>query len=173
MIKITGWPRIRFLHEVFNDAVFVHILRDGRAVVNSMLNVNFWRGWMGPSRWRWGQLNPAQMKEWAMYDHSFVALAAIQWKIFVDAMQAAADRIPKNQLLEVKYEDMCAAPGQTLKNIIDFCGLGWAKELDVRLAKATFKNTNDKWQKNLTERQKTIMNEILKGYLPLYGYEPC
>ena len=170
LIKITGWPRIRFLHEVFDDAFFVHILRDGRAVVNSMLNVSFWRGWMGPSRWRWGQLNQAQMKEWAMYDHSFVALAAIQWKIFIDAMRAAADRIPKGQLLEVKYEDLCADPRQTLEDITGFCGLGWAKELDKQLAKTTFKNTNLKWQKDMTGRQKTIMNEILKDYLLLYNY---
>lgn len=41
LIKITGWPRIGFLHEIFNDAKFIHIIRDGMAVVNSMMNV----GW--------------------------------------------------------------------------------------------------------------------------------
>ena len=30
LIKITGWPRIGYLNEIFEDARFIHILRDGR-----------------------------------------------------------------------------------------------------------------------------------------------
>ncbi len=43
LVKITGWPRIGFLSEVFEDARFIHVMRDGRAVANSMLNVYFGR----------------------------------------------------------------------------------------------------------------------------------
>lgn len=41
--KLTGPPRIEFLSTVFPDALFVHVVRDGRAVVHSLLNVAFWR----------------------------------------------------------------------------------------------------------------------------------
>ena len=49
LIKITGWPRIGYLDEIFEDARFIHIKRDGRAVASSLLHVNFWRGWYGPA----------------------------------------------------------------------------------------------------------------------------
>ena len=52
LVKITGWPRIGFLNEIFEDAKFIHIIRNGRAVANSLLHVNFWRGWYGPQGWR-------------------------------------------------------------------------------------------------------------------------
>jgi omega-hydroxy-beta-dihydromenaquinone-9 sulfotransferase len=41
LLKITGWPRISFLSEIFEEAKLVHTMRDGRAVANSMLNVRF------------------------------------------------------------------------------------------------------------------------------------
>ena len=33
LIKITGWPRIGFLNEIFEDAKFIHVLRDVRVPV--------------------------------------------------------------------------------------------------------------------------------------------
>jgi len=48
LTKITGRPRIGFLRESFSDAKFIHIRRDGRAVINSMINVDWWWGWRGP-----------------------------------------------------------------------------------------------------------------------------
>jgi hypothetical protein len=34
LLKITGWPRLGYLAEVFPQARFIHVLRDGRAVAN-------------------------------------------------------------------------------------------------------------------------------------------
>ncbi|GAJ21506.1 unnamed protein product, partial [marine sediment metagenome] len=83
MIKLTGWSRIEYIKELFPDAKFIHILRDGRGVANSLINVDFWKGWEGPHKWRWGMLNEEKMKEWNKYDQSFVILAAMEWKILV------------------------------------------------------------------------------------------
>ena len=64
LIKITGWSRIGFLNEIFEDAKFIHMLRDGRAVASSLLHVNFWRGWYGPQSWRAGLLSPEDQATW-------------------------------------------------------------------------------------------------------------
>ncbi len=56
-LRITEWPRIGFLSEIFEDTVFVHADRDGRLVADSMLNVRFRRGWEGPGSWRFGPLS--------------------------------------------------------------------------------------------------------------------
>ena len=39
MHKFTGWPRARLLAAVFPEAKFVHVLRDGRSVANSYVQV--------------------------------------------------------------------------------------------------------------------------------------
>src|SRR5262245_59764101 len=46
--KITGWPRLGYLQQIFGDAKFIHLVRDGRAVVNSRLQESWWPGWEGP-----------------------------------------------------------------------------------------------------------------------------
>lgn len=43
LAKITGLLRIGFIRSVFPEASFIHIVRDGRAVVDSLLNVDFWK----------------------------------------------------------------------------------------------------------------------------------
>ena len=35
LCKITGWPRIGFLHAVFPKREFINVIRDGRAVASS------------------------------------------------------------------------------------------------------------------------------------------
>ena len=68
LLKITGWPRIGYLNEIFEDASFIHIVRDGRAVASSLLHVDFWRGWYGPHGWRAGLLSPEDQAAWEGYD---------------------------------------------------------------------------------------------------------
>ena len=75
LVKITGWPRMGFLNEIFEDAKFIHIKRDGRAVASSLLHVGFWRGWYGPQGWRAGLLSPEDQATWESYDRSFTAFS--------------------------------------------------------------------------------------------------
>lgn len=41
--KFTGPPRIWFLNKLFPDAFFIDVIRDPRAVVASLLSVDFWK----------------------------------------------------------------------------------------------------------------------------------
>jgi len=170
LIKITGWPRIGFLKEIFPDAKFIHVYRDGRAVVNSLLNVFFWSGWRGPANWRWGELTPAQREKWERYDRSFVALAAIEWEILMTAHQEAGARIPADDLMEIRYEDLCQSPLEWTRQAIEFAGLEWSPGFAATVRNFSLKNTNYKWQEELTEVQQKVLNECLSDTLKKYNY---
>jgi len=170
LIKITGWPRIGFLHEIFNDAKFIHILRDGRAVTNSMINVKFWHGWSGPNNWRWGQLTPSQNEEWERYDKSFIVLACIQWKILMDAMEKAKRYVNKNDYFEVKYEDLSSHTMNVFKDVVEFCDLEWSRKFEKSIDNYELKNKNYKWKKEFTKDQQKIVENVLHDYLKKYGY---
>ena len=64
LVKITGWPRIGALQEIFPDAKFIHIVRDGYSVANSFLQVPWWWGWRGPQNWRFGLLPADEQAVW-------------------------------------------------------------------------------------------------------------
>jgi omega-hydroxy-beta-dihydromenaquinone-9 sulfotransferase len=170
LIKITGWPRIRFLYEIFNDAKFIHVMRDGRAVVNSLINVDFWWGWYGDHNWRWGELTEAQKKDWERFDKSFIALAGIQWKILMDAIEDAKKYVDKKNILEVKYENLCSDPLTTFKEVIEFCELKNSKYLFESINNYSLRNTNSKWKKELTDEQQRILENVIGDYLKRYGY---
>lgn len=170
--KITGWPRIGLLQEIFPDAKFIHIVRDGRAVVNSLLNVDWWSGWQGPEAWRWGTLTPTQREQWETYGQSFVALASIEWNILMDAMQQARPLVPAENFLEIRYEDFCDDTVGMTKDVMDFCELSWSTELANAVGTYKIRNTNYKWQKDLSPAQQAIMNDIMGPFLQAYNYEP-
>jgi len=171
LLKVTGWPRVGFLKEVFPDAKFIHVLRDGRAVVNSLLSVNWWQGWQGPENWCWGQLTPAQRKEWRKQDESFVALAGIEWKILLGAMDKAKSEAGAEQFLEVKYEDLCADPVGVFRQVTGFCGLESSAWFEHFVAGHSWKNTNYKWRDEFTPQQQQVLQDVIGDELKRRGYE--
>jgi hypothetical protein len=170
LIKITGWPRLGYLHEIFPDARFLHIVRDGRAVVNSLVNVDWWWGWGGPEKWRLGELTPAQRSLWEKHNRSFIALAGLQWNILLEAMDAARQSIPKEAFLEIRYEDLCARPMPVLREALDFLELDWNPVFESRLRHHDLRSSNFKWQEELTPDQHRIMEDVMRKHLTRYGY---
>jgi len=170
LIKVTGWPRIGFIREIFPDAKFIHIMRDGRAVTNSMLNVDFWWGWRGPQSWRWGELSAKDNDDWIKHNRSFVALAGIQWRILMDAMEEAKRHLDERSFMEVKYEDLCNDPINNFRKVIDFCGLEWSNDFDKNLNSFTLGSQDYKWKEQITEDQVYILDDVLKEYLNRFGY---
>ena len=171
LIKITGWPRLGWLNEVFEDARFIHILRDGRAVASSLLHVNFWRGWYGPQGWRAGLLSPEDQATWESHDRSFVALAALEWRIQMRAMEAARRSLDPSRVLEIKYETFCEAPKEQFARVLEFAELPPSPELQREVDATPIKSTSNRWRDDLTPAQQRILDDLLRDDLRRYGYE--
>jgi hypothetical protein len=170
LIKITGWPRLGYLDEIFEDACFVHLIRDGRAVASSLLHVDFWRGWRGPQGWRAGLLSPEDQAAWESFDRSFVALAGLEWRIQMRAMDRARGSIDPARLLEVRYEDFCRQPLKTIRRVLEFSEMPDSPELVARLAATPIRNSPERWRNRLTAEQQGVLGELLRDDLRRYGY---
>lgn len=161
LIKVTGWGRLGFLNKLFPDARFIHIVRDSRAVANSLLNVGFWTGWYGPDRWRWGKLDPELHALWEKYDQSFLALAVIQWKMLVNSYCLSREVIDDNRFLQITYDDFCTNYETKLKTILDFCELERSPVFDEKRKHITVDNKDEKWKQHLTEEQQEMLKALL------------
>jgi omega-hydroxy-beta-dihydromenaquinone-9 sulfotransferase len=170
LIKITGWSRIGFLNEIFEDAKFIHILRDGRAVASSLLHVNFWRGWYGPQGWRAGLLSPEDQATWESYDRSFTALAGIEWRIQMQAIDAARRALDPTLFLEVKYENFCEQPVESFRRVLEFAEVPWSADFEREIRAASIKSTSNRWRDDLAPRQQAILDDLLREDLRRYGY---
>lgn len=170
LVKITGWPRVSYLNEIFGDAKFIHLIRDGREVASSLLHVNFWRGWQGPQGWRAGLLSAEDQAIWERYDRSFVALAGLEWRIQMRAMELARSSVDPARFLEIKYEDFCAQPEKCLQRVLEFAELPMSAELTRQLVERPIRKASHKWRDRLTDPQQRILHEILDEDVKLYGY---
>lgn len=172
LVKLTGWSRIGFLDEIFEDAKFIHIVRDGRAVANSHLHVNSWqwRGWYGPYSWRYGPLPPEEQVAWEASGRSFVALAGIQWMIHTRAIETARQALDPSRFLEVKYETFCEQPLETCQRVMEFAELQRSPAFE-RHVKASSIRDSDHWRKDLSAAQQAMLTDLLREDLRRYGYE--
>jgi omega-hydroxy-beta-dihydromenaquinone-9 sulfotransferase len=170
LIKITGWARIGFLDEIFEDARFIHIIRNGRAVASSLLHVNFWRGWYGPQGWRAGLLSPEDQAVWESYGRSFTALAGLEWRIQMRAIEAARRTLDPARFVEVKYETLCREPVETCRRIAAFAELPESAEFERHVSRAPITDMSDRWRRDLTPAQQALLDDLLRDDLIRYGY---
>lgn len=170
LYKLTGWSRIRFFNEIFPDALFINIIRDGRAFANSIIQVPWWEGWNGPQNWRWGELAEEYKKEWENSEKSYIVLAGIQWKLLLDELEESRKFLDENRFLQVRYENLIQDPTATFEEILKFSDLPFPEKFRKKIQDKKFHNYNYKWKKNLPKREREKLNMILSEHLSKYGY---
>jgi hypothetical protein len=169
--KFTGWPRAAFIHAVMPEARFVHVVRDGRAVASSLLQMDWWKGYGGPEAWGFGPLTPDAAAEWEASGKSFALLAGIEWKLLLDAAEVAKLAVPAQQWLEVRYEDVVADPVAGYGRILEFLGLAWNEGFAAGFAQHSFDPAaQTRWQADLDARSIELLNASLADHLARYGY---
>lgn len=166
LVKFTGWPRLGWILACFPDARVVHVVRDARAVTNSMLNVDWWQGWHGPHRWSFGPLEPAESMLWESARHDFAALGCLQWNRLVRAWHSAVERLDaagRGQVLEVRYDALCNDRDATIRSILDFADLPWTPAFGAHLVRYELESRDDKWQRDLSPASQEAMQRVLEA----------
>ncbi len=174
--EYSGWSRIGFLKEIFPDARFVHIVRDGRAVAHSYTNVEWWNGWQGVYRWRLGVPEPDLLAKLERYGNSFLALAAVYWKILVRNIMNAAAQLPAGDALLVRYEDLVADPEKEARRCVEFAGLEAEPRFIRHLRTVKIVDANrhrmriPPWREALDASQLAMFEDLAGEELAEFGY---
>lgn len=163
--------RVEYLHALFADAWFVHLVRDGRAAISSLITAWQTRGrrfavqgapqrvdiaGYDGSEWRF--LVPPG---WERYSsgRSLAEVCAYQWVASNAAILDAKAAIATQQWITVKYEDLVAAPPSQIAGLLDRLGISetaaaveWACELDSHVTTtAVTLPRRDKWREEHAE----------------------
>ena len=171
LLKITGWPRAGFLADVLPGVRFVHLVRDGREVARSLMDMPWWLGWHGPENWRFGPLSDEEEEAWARSEHSFAWLAGLQWRRVLAAAGRSAARIGAERWLDVRYEDLCADPVDAIGRMLAFGGLPVSPAIEGAVANGTVRPSTRRWDAELSVRDGRILAESLRSTLEDWGYE--
>ncbi len=170
--KLTGPGRISFLASIFPDARFIHIIRDGRSVVESLLRQHFWQDKGGLEKPFWDGTPEHILQEWEASGREGDVLTALQWRYVVQSIRCDAEKLSTKSYLEVRYEDFVHEPIKTLKSLYHFTNLDIPEEVKQahKNDNRSFKNMNEKWHdlgKERLERITTVMQPLLQelGYV--------
>jgi hypothetical protein len=167
----TGWPRSGLLQAAFPDARFIHVVRDGRAVANSWLQMGWWSGYQGPSKWYLGPLPEPYAREFEASGGSFVLLAGIGWKLLIDSFEQARAAVPAKQWLDVRIEDLSADPRGQLAALLDFVELEWSPEFEEGFSRHRFDSARGQaFRRDLDRGNLRLLDGSLRGHLETWGY---
>jgi hypothetical protein len=153
--------RMEFLNEIFPDAIFLHIIRDGRAVAYSIM-----RSRQKHSGRYWSTRPPGWRD---LLQRPMLEACALQWKMIVEHVLNSVQSVPPDQYLETKYEDFILHPAETLKFIGNRCGLEWSEDL-LESSAIGLENRNFKWQENLNPAEKDTLTPHVGELLARLGY---
>lgn len=170
--KLTGPARIGFLRSLFDDALFINIVRDGRAVVHSLLNVDFWKNTFRLTEPAWQNgLSEAQLERWQTLERSPLALAALEWQAVLESTWRESAELPPGRYLEIRYEDFLAAPQPVLARLCEFCDLPASPEIERFLStRVRLKNMNYQFRERFKPRELAMLEEIMGDLLVRLGY---
>lgn len=157
-----------FLDVIFPDSYYIHVIRDGRAVVHSNHN--------RATRDRFRSLFPfgnfPKPINWRNYlQEDLISQFAYQWRDVVLTIQEFEKQLStSNRFITIKYEDLCADPHGVLRQVDEFCGLAPDGRLPSRIP-FKLEAQNHKWQQDFDtqtiEKVETIINDLMKslGYM--------
>jgi hypothetical protein len=164
--------RIEFLRIVFPDAVFIHVIRDGRAVVHSLLEMMQ----REPERKQvpmGGFCKPPDWRDYLREDP--VEQAALQWREIVRHILSQRDALSGGDTrscyyLEYRYEDLCQDTRGVLAEAFAFAGLRTSPDVLARLPER-LPLQNFKWRQSLNPAQIETMVRIQRPLLLQLGYD--
>ncbi len=164
--------RIEFLRTVFPDAAFIHVIRDGRAVVQSLLEMVE----REPERKRMPMGAFCKPPNWRDYLRDDpVEQAALQWREIVryvldrrDALEDGDAR--RRYYFEYRYEDLCLDTRGVLGEVFSFAGLRKDPHVLARLPER-LPSRNFKWQQALSPAQIETVVSIQRPLLLQLGYD--
>src|SRR5205809_3108300 len=159
--------RMRYLLRAFPDALFVHLIREGRATVES----NYARTLRDPFRtdWPFGQFpKPPKWREYVTLP--LLEQFAWQWVDLIEHIRQSAKSYGLvDRYLEVEYEAFCHNPCQVLELVDAFCGLSPAGR-DGTGIRDGLSDRNQRWRATLSADQVASVDRIVSKLNQALGY---
>jgi hypothetical protein len=156
--------RLEYLHAIFPDALFIHIIRDPRATISSLLKVDWW-----PDLQIWceGNITP---HEWSRQGKDEAELAAALWRAETEYILDRRGGLD-SQYMMVTYEELIENPRSVLESILGFCGLEWSDRVARFVHPQDITSMNYKFRQSLSGEQISLIESLSSPVLRRLGRE--
>jgi hypothetical protein len=126
--------RLPFINEMFPDARFVHIYRNGREVAKSIERADAKGRWFGASSYKWTQLvqiasareDTSQLAELCARPYE---KGLLEWRLSTEAAVGFFHGMPADSYYELSYADLVDNPVRATQRLLSFLAI----EVDRRV----------------------------------------
>ena len=120
--------RLNFIQQIFPDARFIHIYRNGLEVAKSIEKLSEQGHWFGSKSYKWEQLVDYSMN---LDDvHNLTALCTtyfdkglLEWRLSTESAVTFLRSLSDNTFFELNYDQFLADPVKSVSQIFDFIGV--------------------------------------------------
>ena len=152
--------KVDLLYQLFPEAKFIHIVRDGRDVFDSRRRMD------------------------SNKDNSPVM--AIEWCYKIHKIETFFESLPPSNKYTLRYEDLLINPEETLEKLCEFMQIEYEPQMIDFYKKSKYyigshhsklifrpitSENLQKWKINLSGQEIKVFDLIAKRYLKKYGYE--
>jgi len=155
--------RIPLLSSIFPDARYVHLVRDGREVTQSLSTVEWWNG---HKVW-WDGRTPLEMER-AGEDR--LSICARNWVRELQELRQQLAQIERDNVLEMRFEDLLRDPMRNLERVVRFLGLEFSADYRHTIEALHLGPVRDKWQSDWSESQLAHVLDEARPMLRELGY---
>ncbi len=140
-MKFTGPGRVEYLSSIFPDALFINVVREPAATVNSLLKVPFWQAQGLHQLWWQGAYSNRELETYQQIRHDPVCSTAFQLSKILKTTEEEIART-KVKSLTVHYEDFVRDPQFIVHQIMHFCHLPPCERVRNKLRNSPIRDQN-------------------------------
>jgi hypothetical protein len=169
--------RLRYLNRLFPDAVFVHLIRDGRAVCASLLKFRAAAAaFFGPDHRH--ATSGVKVPDWprikAYWDTDPVTSVGLLWRDVMEIVERDRRAIPAERFVEVVYEDLVADPPRYLRAVAGRCALRWDDQTQriftQEAQRLSLGARNEQWKARFSAADLDRLMPIIGPTMERHGY---
>ena len=192
---VSNTLRLPFLFKVFPEAKFIHLIRDGRSVVESVFRL-----WDQPTAFSYklkklryfpvtnfayaywffknSFFSDKKARVWGtryegiyedLEQHSRLLVCARQWVSCIESAERDFKLIDPSQVYNVRYESLVSDP-DCINPLCEFLGLNDNSNVIQRYNETVRGDTRDKWRDKWTDDEKAMLSRELDSTLSRLNY---
>ena len=147
--------RIRLLSSIFPAARYVHLIRDGRDVTQSLATVEWWDN---HTVW-WDGRTPLEMER---AGEPRLSICARNWVREVQELQVGLARIDPARILALRFEELLTDPVRHLERVVNFLGVSFSAEYRDAIQSLNLQPARSRWMTDWDADQRAgVLSEIL------------
>jgi hypothetical protein len=152
LAKLVGRPvKISLLSRAFPYATFVHVTRELKPTVSSLLKVDFYNPRGGMEHWHWDKIPDTYFQQYQRLNEAPEVAAAIKFLLNRKELNLQLRQLPADRWTRLQYSSFVSDPAGSLREICRVAGLAVDDTIARRWERRRVRVGSDiKWQTALS-----------------------